>query len=227
MIQEVSSNSNAVVQCRQHTIFWDDLCDFMSNPTIASVIRIDVGKTDFVKRVQAQRSGSVEDPQFGLLSLTHELRFSLASEKRDRLYALRGLIKSTEHAPRFTVDYGPQRELVCNEFTKECLDRYRSLNVFTMMDTASYSILTAPKTSCSPQDIGKPMIPDERMIGKPIVSPERIDPSTIRQPSWTGTDSFPASNFSASGGAKARCRKKLVDPLVMVFRVMSMMRSGM
>lgn len=104
IIQEATSNCNVIVQCHEHTAIWDDLRRVVLQPQASNYLDVNADLRRFVSRIQElQRSAT--DPAYGLLSLTDEFRHSEASEERDKLYALRGLVKTDRHQLQLTVDY--------------------------------------------------------------------------------------------------------------------------
>lgn len=206
IIQEIASNRNVIVQCRSHTINWDEMCRFIEREASYRDFDADEGRVAFVRRVQSLRSDDVEDPPYGLVSLTHDFRYSLATNDRDKLYALRGLVRSEEHTPQFAVDYSLSEKDVWSQFAKECLTKYRSLNVFALIDSIDHGHVG----SWDAKHVD--WIPER--LGGFSLSSERQKPENLRQPLWTGSGVTPDEQYSASGVAKARCRTELADPQV-------------
>jgi hypothetical protein len=205
IIQEVASNSRVTVQCRSHTIGWDDLYAFLSHPTARHYLDMDEGKVKFIERVQALRHKDAIDPTYGLLSLTHDFRFSKASNERDKLYALRGLVKSPSHQSQAPVDYSIDENVMWKRFAKESLQKYRTLSVLALAECSSSSWASEGKGTVS----WSPQVSNWQSTDIPFGNK---DPRGVRQPLWFATDETLASIYSASGTTLARCRTALADP---------------
>ena len=137
-----------------------------------------------------------------MLSLTHEFRHSEALEDRDKLYALRGLVKTDRQQLQLTVDYKKGIDDISTEFAKECIKTYRHLLVLASIDERDRAWWDLPPSSWSPY------------WGRPWIIGKSKDP---RQPLWIGGDSSDeksGSAYSASGGAPSRYRVGFVDPEV-------------
>lgn len=197
VIQEIASNPNVTVQCRTTSISWEHLCGFVMQESTARLLSLSDGRREFVQRIQALRAASAEDPQYGLLTFMHDFRYSMATEYRDRLYALRGLIKLPQNQTHLDVDYERSERSIEMEFTKECLHRYRSLNVLSLSDSKDRQWFDYKQATWCAID-----------LGNFTFSRSRRKAATLRHPLWLGAQDD-KSLYNASGGTKARCRTDL------------------
>ncbi|KAF1927285.1 uncharacterized protein M421DRAFT_176132 [Didymella exigua CBS 183.55] len=199
IIQEIAANSNVVVQCRDCKIDWEVLYQFVMCGT--AICSLPEGLRDFMRRVQMIRDSSSTDPEYGLLSFVHDFRYSMATDPRDRLFALLGLVKGPHQLP-VKVDYAASETDIWGDFTKNCLDQYKSLNAIAMVDSLD---------RVGYKEMGPTWLASG--FGNSNFLPKRVDAKTVRQPLWLGTDSG-SERYAASGGLHARCRTRLVDPEV-------------
>jgi hypothetical protein len=200
IIQEVASNRNVVVQCRRCILPWTSLCRLVALAPTSRYLSLPDGLQEFVDRVEDIRDASTPDPRHGLLAFTHDFRYSIASEAKDRLYALRGLIKSPENSLIIKVDYAKSSTVLWREFTKDCILRYKSLNALSMADSQNHTWWDSVSATWLADKFG-----DLKVFDK------RPQATAVRQPLWLGT-AKEETLYSASGGSRARCRTNLADP---------------
>jgi hypothetical protein len=202
IIQEVASNRNVVVQCRRCTLPWHSVCRLVTLAPTSPYLSLPDGLQEFIQRVENIRDISSADPKHGLLTFTHDFRYSIASEPKDRLYALRGLIKSPQNLPNIDVDYAKSSTVLWREFAKDCILRYNSLNALSIADSQNHTWWNNMDPTWSANKFG-----DFQIFEK------RAKATAVRQPLWLGTAEG-EDLYSASGGSKARCRTNLADPNV-------------
>lgn len=204
IIQEIASNRNVAVQCRHCTLPWESICRFVALAPSSRYVNLPDGLQEFVQRVEIIRDTSSPDPKHGLLAFTHDFRYSIASEPKDRLYALRGLIKSPRNLPHIDVDYSISSMVLWRDFIKDCIHRYGSLNALSLADS---------QDSIWWGSVNPTWLADK--FGDVKVFEKRAKLTAVRQPLWLGTGTTEEGNlYSASGGSKARCRTNLADPNV-------------
>ncbi|KAH7380061.1 heterokaryon incompatibility protein-domain-containing protein [Pyrenochaeta sp. MPI-SDFR-AT-0127] len=202
IIQEVASNRNVTVQCRHCTLPWESVCRLIALAPSSRYLDFPDGLQEFVQRVENIRDVSSPDPKHGLLAFTHDFRYSMASEPKDRLYALRGLIKSPQNLPNIDVDYAKPAMVLWREFIEDCIHRYGSLNALSLADS---------QESIWWGNVNPTWLADK--FGDFQMFEKRAKLTAVRQPLWLGTTEE-GSLYSASGGSKARCRTNLADPNV-------------
>jgi hypothetical protein len=196
IIQEIAANRNVIVQCRDCIVDWETLCRFVLSQQ--RLCRLPDGLQIFMRRVDSIRDMSSPDPRYGLLSFIHDFRFSMATDPRDRLFALLGLVKAPDQL-HVTVNYAATEGEVWSDFTKRCLERYRSLNAIAMTDSLDHVWYETGPTWLAVR------------FGNLKILSKRADTMTVRQPLWLGT--HPAGErYAACGGLLAQCRTHLVDP---------------
>lgn len=197
IIQEVASNQNVLVQCRNCTIPWESMCRFVTEGHASVHFQLVDGLQEFIERVEKIRDVSSPDPHFGLLTFMHDFRYSMATQNHDRLYALRGLVKSPQNQTNIDVDYKKEEQVVWMEFTKECLNRYNSLNILSLADTKDHIWWDFASRTWVPADFGNLRF-----------SRKRWNATDVRQPFWLGAGEG-TDVYSASGDAQSRCRTDL------------------
>ena len=148
LIQEAASNQNVVVHCRERTVAWDSLCSVIMHSQASKYLDVPVDLCRFVSRIQQLRT-SAPDPAYGLLSLTHEFRHSEASDSRDKLYALKGLVKTDHHNLDVAVDYKKKEYDVWTDFAKVCIEKYRNLLVLATIDERGHTPWDSPRSDWS------------------------------------------------------------------------------
>ena len=138
------------------------------------------------------------DPPLGLLSLVHDFRHRKATMAWDKLYAIQGLIRTTEHSLNIPISYeeGFTTDL-WSDFSKACIKHYRSLLVLALTD--GVDIING-------RDAGRSWSIDWGDYGK----------DEKRRPLWAGglNDKlwYPlTARYQAAGNAKARVRTETLD----------------
>lgn len=194
IVQEVAVAQQVMVQCREHTIDWEDICKVIKNKKMQSYLRIPDAVHQFIDGLTYFQD-TPYDPSYGLLSLTYKFRHRKATIAHDKVYALRGLIKTAAHAPKYDVDYTLPLADFWVTFTKECIKAYRTLIPIALADAFDFRLNAT--TWCHWSRYSYQWLEQ-------------------RQPLWTGgvesTASFPLrGNYSAAGGALSITQTDLAD----------------
>ena len=194
-VQEIALARQVTVQCREHTIDWENICKVAKDKKMQSNLGIPYEVNHFIDQITYLRN-ALSDPRYGMLSLTYSFRYRKASVAHDKVYALRGLLKTAEHAPKSSVDYSIQLDDLCSIFTKECIKTYRTLIPIALADAFCYR-LNVP-TWCHWRRYSSRWWLEQR------------------RPLWTGgledTPSSPLrGNYSAPGGSLSITQTDLAD----------------
>jgi Heterokaryon incompatibility protein (HET) len=202
VIQEVVVARDIIVQCGDHTIAWDGLTSLLTRPEVMADLEIKYGLYKFVERVKRLRDTST-DPKYGLLSLVHDFRHKKSTIPHDKIYALRGLIKTVQHTPTAQVDYSQTPKNLWQSFAKEYINRHGSLFMLALVDSYGYGQGTAEGCSWC--------------IDWTHNASKFRPAEELRQPLWDGglndQDWYPlSSKYSAAGGFPTICRTNLADP---------------
>lgn len=203
VIQEVVVAQEVIMQCGDHTIAWDDISLSLLRPEVRTDLEIPYGVYTFVKRVNYLRKTRI-DPKYGLLSLVYDFRHKRSTVPHDKIYALRGLIKTAEHTPTAQVDYSLKPQHLWQSFAKQYINHHGSLFILALVDRYDYGQARAEQSSwCI--DWSRTAAYESRLAEE------------SRQPLWDGglndQDCYVlSSKYRAAGGVPALCRTNLADP---------------
>jgi hypothetical protein len=138
VLQEVALAKRVVIKADQLECSWDDISNAImairKKPETSLVIDKDV--CDFIIAVQDLKS-TTSNPPLGLTQLACTFRNRKATDERDKLYALMGLLKSTAEEsikPDYSIS---SRDLFLN-FTLSSIMRYQHLGLFAFRERQKF-----------------------------------------------------------------------------------------
>jgi hypothetical protein len=132
VVQEAFLARRGIVQCGHYQVPFDDLCNFITNPAIIG--RLAGLKSFAVFNLATTVQGAqnaVGDPQYGMLAIAYRFRQRIATDSRDKLYAVMGLLDN-EKDYLIPVNYSNSDESVFQEFAKAAINRYGNLLVVAL-----------------------------------------------------------------------------------------------
>ena len=200
VIQEVAVAREITVQYGKHSIAWEILAYAIQRSDLRNLLGTPYSLYRFVEWIESMRM-SANQP-LDLLGLAYEFRDRQVTMGHDKLYALRGISKTS--GPTLNVDYAQDEYNLWYGFTKECINTHRSLLVVALVDGV--------------KDRAK--VP--RLSGSWCLNWKEYGrtQNEERQPFWRGhlgTDKgehpFQAK-YLAAGGLVARCRTDIIEPEV-------------
>jgi hypothetical protein len=207
VVQEVACAQDVIVQCSEHTIAWDDLSWLVTNPETPSILRIKYSQLRFMTEI-SKLKGTGTDDESAWLRLVYDFRYRQATDGRDKIYAVRGLLKDPVNRFAISVSYHWERDEVYIRFAKLCLDEYKSPAVITLAEHSPLMALNGSVITAS-------WCPDWRWPpGRRWPAPITdffLGPSDFNRPAefWNGglgDQAHLSGKYSAAGNIPACCQ---------------------
>jgi hypothetical protein len=134
VLQEVVANKNVIIRVGKDELTWQAMSSVIlfCNSNLTSSFDVHEGIHGFIKVVSELQSTS-EDPRFGLLQHADTFRNRQATDARDKLYALIGLLKDPWKA-LIEPNYQPSSHEVFADFTANCIAEYKSLAILALAE---------------------------------------------------------------------------------------------
>lgn len=131
--QEVVLSKICIVRCGSYSMTWSDLSDSCKAITYGGFSVYIDGKDDRVTAIQVQRLRSRDGKSTTFRSLLERNRFRNATEPRDMVYALRGIVDQTI-AEAITVAYRSSLADVYANAVKICIRKEEALTVLGSLE---------------------------------------------------------------------------------------------
>lgn len=131
--QEVVLSRICIVRCGSYSMTWSDLSDSCKAITYGGFSVYIDGKDNRVTAIQVQRLRNRERKSTTFRSLLERNRFRNATEPRDMVYALRGIVDQTM-AEAITVTYGSSLPDVYANAVKICIRKEETLTVLGSLE---------------------------------------------------------------------------------------------
>ncbi|KAI8631995.1 HET-domain-containing protein [Xylariaceae sp. FL1651] len=130
VIQEVSVSSNIVVRCGMYSLEWDSIAEARQSSTESL-------ESCFRTLVSERRSFQTRQPR-SLADLVSSSISAQATDPRDRIYAVMGLITSqNDQLDNIVVDYNMETQELLERVTRSCLLSTNDANYLLLMDRGS------------------------------------------------------------------------------------------
>ncbi|MCJ1278068.1 hypothetical protein MMC21_005882 [Puttea exsequens] len=127
VIQEIALGSRALVLCGRSSTTWEAMDVLLSAIDRHNLLEGDHG-LDHLRNLSRSRSNVAQTKPIGLLQALYDSHASLATDPRDRVYALLGLAFDRDSYVK-SPHYGWTEEMICQDITQTVIWAKRSLDI--------------------------------------------------------------------------------------------------
>ncbi|KAI1319955.1 heterokaryon incompatibility protein-domain-containing protein [Xylariaceae sp. FL0255] len=206
-VQEVVLSPDSILYCGASTIPFFELAIVLIHPETKKHLKVTYSIYSYLKAAMDMRSADWHDPELGLFGLAYIFRHRKLTNRLDRVYAFRGLIKSEDthlKGNAAAVDYKQREEDLWHNLCKETMFRYQTL----------LPLVLAEKSDLVTSDNGDWCMDFSKNFPEPNSWDEHF------MLFWSGGLDDPlyyplqATQFSAAGGCQARVKVDVGLPSV-------------
>ncbi|MCJ1450113.1 hypothetical protein MMC28_000442 [Mycoblastus sanguinarius] len=132
VVQEVALGRRVILRCGDEEIGWESLSKFLASQTNTQSLDIKREVSSLIKFTTARRGGFPLRKRVGLLHLAAHFRDRTATDPRDKLFGLLGLVNK-EKEP-LEPDWTKAPLTVFADFAASCIERNKNLGILVLAE---------------------------------------------------------------------------------------------